>query len=85
MSEAAQACFGTPQWTAGKVVPRVSTEFDVADAAAVEEAGGELARAGYELLPPARSEPPARVAGARLPHDRYKQLSARLEDGFASA
>jgi hypothetical protein len=51
LSEAAQACFGTPQWAAGKVVPQVSIEFDVADAAAVAAAGGELERAGVSLLP----------------------------------
>jgi catechol 2,3-dioxygenase-like lactoylglutathione lyase family enzyme len=57
LSEAAQACFGTPQWPAGRVVPQASIEFEVADAEAVAAAGGELQRAGYELLHPARTEP----------------------------
>ena len=57
LSEAAQACFGTPRWPAGRVVPQASIEFEVADADAVAAAGGELQRAGFELLHPARTEP----------------------------
>ncbi len=57
LTEAAQACFGTPQWPAGRVVPQASIEFEVADPGAVAEAGAELERAGYELLHPARTEP----------------------------
>jgi catechol 2,3-dioxygenase-like lactoylglutathione lyase family enzyme len=57
LSEAAQACFGTPQWPAGRVVPQASIEFEVADAEAVASAGDELQRAGFELLHPARIEP----------------------------
>ena len=57
LTEAAQACFGTPQWPAGRVVPQASIEFEVADAAAVAAAGAELQRAGYELLHAARTEP----------------------------
>ena len=33
LSEAAQACFGTKQWPAERLVPQVSIEFDVANAA----------------------------------------------------
>lgn len=55
--EAAQSCFGTPQWPAGRVVPQASIEYEVADAEAVAAAGAELAAAGYELLHPARTEP----------------------------
>src|SRR5207248_10731216 len=57
LSEAAQACFGTPQWPAGRVVPQASIEFEVEDAEAVAAAGSELQRAGFELLHPARTEP----------------------------
>src|SRR5499433_252287 len=57
LSEAAQACFGTPRWPAGRVVPRASIEFEVADADAVAAAGGELEGAGFGLLHPARTEP----------------------------
>ena len=70
LSEAAQACFGTPEWPAGRVVPQASIEFEVKDADAVAAAGDELQRAGYELLHPARTEP-------------WRQTVARLltEDG----
>jgi catechol 2,3-dioxygenase-like lactoylglutathione lyase family enzyme len=57
LSEAAQACFGTPAWPAGRVVPQASIEFEVENADAVAAAGGELERAGFELLHPARTEP----------------------------
>lgn len=57
LSEAAEACFGTPEWPAERVAPQASIEFDVADVAAVAAAGSELERAGYELLHQARTEP----------------------------
>jgi catechol 2,3-dioxygenase-like lactoylglutathione lyase family enzyme len=57
LSQAAQACFGADQWPAGRPVPQVSIEFDVADAAAVDLAARELEQAGYELLHGAREEP----------------------------
>ena len=57
LAEAAQACFGTPEWPAGRVVPQASIEFEVKDADAVAAAGEELQAAGYELLHPARTEP----------------------------
>ena len=57
LSEAAEACFGTPHWPAGRAVPQASIEFEVADAEAVAAAGVELQRAGFEVLHPARTEP----------------------------
>jgi catechol 2,3-dioxygenase-like lactoylglutathione lyase family enzyme len=57
LSQAAQACFGNEQWPAHLAVPQVSVEFDVADAARVQDAADELVAAGYELLHPARQEP----------------------------
>jgi catechol 2,3-dioxygenase-like lactoylglutathione lyase family enzyme len=57
LTEAAQACFGTPEWPAGRVVPQASIEFEVKDPDAVAAAGEELRAAGYELLHPARTEP----------------------------
>ena len=57
LSEAAEACFGAPQWPADRVVPQASIEFEVADADAVAAACGELQRAGFEMLHPARTEP----------------------------
>ena len=53
----AAACFGTPEWPADRVVPQASIEFEVVGADAVAAAGGELQRAGFELLHPARTEP----------------------------
>ena len=57
LSQAAEACFGTPQWPTERPVPQVGIEFDVADAAAVGLAAQELKEDGYELLHPARQEP----------------------------
>jgi catechol 2,3-dioxygenase-like lactoylglutathione lyase family enzyme len=57
LSQAAEACFGTPQWPAERPVPQISIEFDVADAAAVGPAARELQQAGHELLHPPREEP----------------------------
>jgi catechol 2,3-dioxygenase-like lactoylglutathione lyase family enzyme len=57
LTQAAQACFGTPRWPAERPVPQVSIEFDVADAAAVAPAARELEQAGYALVHDAREEP----------------------------
>jgi catechol 2,3-dioxygenase-like lactoylglutathione lyase family enzyme len=57
LSQAAEACFGTPAWPADRVVPQASVEFEVEEADAVAAAGGELERAGFDLLHPARTEP----------------------------
>ena len=57
LAQAAEACFGTPQWPAERPVPQVSIEFDVADAAAVGSSARELRQAGYKLLHPPREEP----------------------------
>jgi catechol 2,3-dioxygenase-like lactoylglutathione lyase family enzyme len=57
LSEAAQACFGSPEWPAGRPVPQISVEFEVADAAAVSAAAEELREQGFELLHGAREEP----------------------------
>jgi catechol 2,3-dioxygenase-like lactoylglutathione lyase family enzyme len=57
LSQAAEACFGTTQWPADRVVPQASIEFEMADAEAVAAAGAELQRAGFELLHQARTEP----------------------------
>jgi catechol 2,3-dioxygenase-like lactoylglutathione lyase family enzyme len=57
LSQAAEACFGTPEWPAERPVPQVSIEFDVGDAAAVSAAAHELEQAGFALLHPARTEP----------------------------
>ena len=57
LSQAAEACFGTPVWPAEHLVPQVSIEFDVGDATAVGTAAQELEQAGYALLHPPREEP----------------------------
>ena len=57
LSQAAEACFGTPEWPADRVLPQASIEFEVEDAEAVEAAAGELQQAGFELLHPVRTEP----------------------------
>ncbi len=69
LAEAAQACFGTPQWPPGQVIPQASIEFEVADAEAVAAAGDELVRAGYELLHPARVEPWGQTVARVLTED----------------
>jgi catechol 2,3-dioxygenase-like lactoylglutathione lyase family enzyme len=69
LSEAAQACFGTPQWPAEQVVPQASIEFEVASAEAVAAAGDELERAGYELLHQARTEPWGQTVARLLTSD----------------
>lgn len=57
LAEAAQACFGTPEWPAGTTVPQVSIEFEVADVEAVAAAAAELESRGFELLHQSRTEP----------------------------
>ncbi|SEN19133.1 VOC family protein [Actinacidiphila rubida] len=57
LSEAAQACFGTAEWPADRVVPQASIEFEVASPEAVAAAGDELSGAGFALVHAARTEP----------------------------
>src|SRR2546421_7185038 len=42
LTQAAQACFGTPDWPVDRPVPQASVEFEVADADAVQVAADEL-------------------------------------------
>jgi quercetin dioxygenase-like cupin family protein len=56
LSQAAEACFGTPEWPAERPVPQVSIEFDVGNATAVGQAAQELEQAGFALLHPPRKE-----------------------------
>ncbi|HXP58756.1 MAG TPA: VOC family protein [Streptosporangiaceae bacterium] len=69
LTEAAQACFGSPEWPAGLLVPQASIEFEVAGADAVVAAGEELRQAGYELLHPARTEPWGQTVARLLTSD----------------
>lgn len=57
LSQAAEACFGSPEWPADRPVPQMSIEFEVADANAVAAAAAELQDEGFELLHGARQEP----------------------------
>lgn len=57
LSQAAEACFGSPEWPADRPVPQMSVEFEVADADAVAAAAAELQDQGFELLHGARQEP----------------------------
>jgi catechol 2,3-dioxygenase-like lactoylglutathione lyase family enzyme len=57
LSEAAQACFGTPDWPSDRAVPQVSLEFEVRDADAVQAAAEELRQRGFTLLHGRRKEP----------------------------
>jgi catechol 2,3-dioxygenase-like lactoylglutathione lyase family enzyme len=57
LSQAAQACFGTSDWPADHPVPQASVEFEVADAAAVADAAGELEAGGHRMLHASRKEP----------------------------
>lgn len=54
LSQAAQSCFGTPEWPQEVPAPQGWIEFDVEDIAA---AGRELEQRGYELLVTQRTEP----------------------------
>jgi catechol 2,3-dioxygenase-like lactoylglutathione lyase family enzyme len=57
LSQAAQACYGTPEWPRDVPLPQTSIEFEVADADAVADAARELQTQGYALLHPPRTEP----------------------------
>lgn len=57
LAQAAEACFGTPEWPDDRPVPQASIEFDVANADAVRAGAAELRDAGYEILHPTRTEP----------------------------
>jgi catechol 2,3-dioxygenase-like lactoylglutathione lyase family enzyme len=57
LAQAAHACFGVEEWPPDLLVPQVSIEFEVADAAAVAAAAEELKAGGLELLHGAREEP----------------------------
>jgi catechol 2,3-dioxygenase-like lactoylglutathione lyase family enzyme len=57
LSQAAEACFGKPDWPVDRAIPQASIEFEVEDPEAVAAAGKQLQREGFELLHPARTEP----------------------------
>ena len=57
LSQAAEACFGTKDWPADRVVPQASIEFEVGSKELVEAGAQELAAQGHVLLHPTREEP----------------------------
>ena len=65
LAEAAQACFGQPEWPADRPVPQASIEFELADADAVAAGAAELEAAGFPLLHGPHTEPWGQVV-ARL-------------------
>jgi hypothetical protein len=69
LADAAEACFGRKDWPAHLIVPQASIEFEVDSPEAVETAGAELQRAGYELLHPARTEPWGQIVARLLTED----------------
>ena len=66
LTEAAQACFGSPEWPADRPVPQVSIEFELADADAVAAGAAELQASGWPLLHEARTEPWGQVVARIL-------------------
>jgi catechol 2,3-dioxygenase-like lactoylglutathione lyase family enzyme len=69
LSEAAESCFGRPEWPEGLAVPQASLEFEVESPEAVAAAATELQRAGFELLHPARTEPWGQIVARLLTRD----------------
>jgi catechol 2,3-dioxygenase-like lactoylglutathione lyase family enzyme len=69
LSQAAEACFGTAEWPAERIVPQASIEFEVGDPEAVEAAGEELQGAGFELMHAARTEPWGQTVARLLTQD----------------
>ena len=57
LAQAAESCFGKPEWPADVTVPQASVEFEVETEEAVASSAAELEAAGYHLLHEARTEP----------------------------
>ncbi|MDQ3106101.1 MAG: glyoxalase [Actinomycetota bacterium] len=57
LTEAAQACFGSPEWPADRAVPQVSLEFEVESRGEVATTAAELEAQGHALVHQARTEP----------------------------
>ena len=68
LAQAAQACFGSPEWPGDRTVPQASVEFEVASPVAVQTAAEELRERGFDVLHDAREEP-------------WGQTVARLQSG----
>ena len=57
LTQAAQACFGTPDWPAEHLVPQASVEFELESLEAVAAGAAELEQRGHRMLHGARTEP----------------------------
>lgn len=57
LSDAAQACFGSPNWPDDIPQPQATIEFEVESVEEVEAAAVELHAQGYQLIHQARTEP----------------------------
>ena len=57
LSQAAQSCFGAPQWPETLAVPQAWIEFDVESPDAVSEAVADLEAAGLTMLTGRHEEP----------------------------
>ena len=63
LNEAAQSCFGRPDWPVGVPVPNSWLEFDVED---VASASAHLKASGYSLLVDNRTEPWGQIVSRLL-------------------
>lgn len=50
LSQAAQVCFGAPEWPSDRPVPQVCVEFDMPTVEAVQPAVDELRAQGFDVL-----------------------------------
>lgn len=57
LSQAADACFGSPHWPADRPTPQACIEFEVESLDGVAAAAEELEAKGYAMLHGARTEP----------------------------
>lgn len=57
LRQAAQSCFGSPDWPDEVPVPQASVEFELGSAEAVQAAVVELRDAGHQILHEAKVEP----------------------------
>jgi catechol 2,3-dioxygenase-like lactoylglutathione lyase family enzyme len=65
LSQAAEACFGTPEWPAGRPVPQASIEFELGSAEAVAPAAAELEERGTRCCTRRVRSPGARRSRGR--------------------
>ena len=84
LAQAAQACFGTPDWPADRPVPQASIEFEVTDVDAVQVAADELKDKGFALLHQARTEPWGQSRSASVARGRDHRPLVRAVDALVT-